>query len=128
MSLYPFWFLEMDGYHILTDLLGMPSLKEDSFHLVREGLWRGGPFGRAELIQLGYFVLSLVSIVGVHRPERVADRGVPVSTVRLARRREPCRSASRHSTPAISTRQTGPLRNIAPSKRTKAGMSPATSQ
>jgi putative peptide zinc metalloprotease protein len=64
VSLYPFWFLEMDGYHILTDLLGMPSLKEDSFQLVRRGLWHGDPLGRRELIQLGYFILSLVSIVG----------------------------------------------------------------
>jgi hypothetical protein len=63
VSLYPFWFLEMDGYHILTDVLGMPSLKEDSFHLVRHGLWRGDPIGRTELIQLGYFLLSLISIV-----------------------------------------------------------------
>jgi hypothetical protein len=54
----------MDGYHILTDLLGMPSLKEDSFQLVRRGLWHGDPLGRGELIQLGYFILSLVSIVG----------------------------------------------------------------
>jgi putative peptide zinc metalloprotease protein len=63
VSLYPFWFLEMDGYHILTDVLGMPSLKEDSFHLVRHRLWRGDPVGRTELIQLGYFLLSLISIV-----------------------------------------------------------------
>jgi putative peptide zinc metalloprotease protein len=64
VSLYPFWFLEMDGYHILTDVLGMPSLKEDSFQLVRQGLWRGDAFGRGELIQLAYFMLSVVSIVG----------------------------------------------------------------
>lgn len=33
-----------------------------------------------------------------------------------------------HSTPAISTRQTGPFRNIAPSNRTNAGRSPSASQ
>jgi putative peptide zinc metalloprotease protein len=64
VSLYPFWFLELDGYHILTDLLGMPSLKEDSFQLVRDGLWRGESLGRGELIQLGYFTLSAISIAG----------------------------------------------------------------
>jgi putative peptide zinc metalloprotease protein len=63
VSLYPFWLLEMDGYHVLADLLGMPSLKEDSFALVRRGLRRGARFGREELFQLGYFALSVVSIV-----------------------------------------------------------------
>jgi putative peptide zinc metalloprotease protein len=63
VSLYPFCFVEMDGYHILVDLLGMPTLREDSFHLIRTGLWRGGPFGREEVIQLLYVVLSTVSVV-----------------------------------------------------------------
>jgi hypothetical protein len=38
------------------------------------------------------------------------------------------RSLARYSTPAISTRHTGPFRNIEPSKRTNAGMSPRASQ
>jgi hypothetical protein len=36
--------------------------------------------------------------------------------------------STRQSTPAISTRHTGPFRNIAPSKRTNTGTSPGTSQ
>ena len=42
--------------------------------------------------------------------------------------RGPTRSWLSQSTPAISTRHTGPFRNIAPSKRTNAGMSPRASQ
>lgn len=64
VSLYPFCFVEMDGYHILVDLLGMPTLRQDAFHLVRTGLWRGGPFGREQVIQLLYLMLSAVSVAG----------------------------------------------------------------
>jgi putative peptide zinc metalloprotease protein len=62
VGLYPFCFVEMDGYHILVDFLGMPTLREDSLYLVRTGLWQGGAFGREEVIQLLYFVLSTVSV------------------------------------------------------------------
>ena len=62
VSLYPFCFVEMDGYHILVDFLGMPTLREDSLHLLRTGLWRGGSFGREEIIQLLYLVLSTLSV------------------------------------------------------------------
>ena len=30
ISLYPFWFLEMDGYHILVEMVGVPTLNHDS--------------------------------------------------------------------------------------------------
>jgi putative peptide zinc metalloprotease protein len=66
VSLYPFCFIEMDGYHILVDLLGLPTLKEDSLRFFREGLWtrvrEGFRFGREEVLYVAYVVLSVVSI------------------------------------------------------------------
>ncbi len=68
VSLYPFCFLEMDGYHILVDLIGMPTLNHDSVRFVRRSLWarlkRPTRLTREELACVAYFVLSLVSIVG----------------------------------------------------------------
>lgn len=68
ISLYPFWFLEMDGYHILVEVVGVPTLNHDSVRFVRESLWRRvrtlTRLTRQETICLAYFVLSLVSIAG----------------------------------------------------------------
>jgi hypothetical protein len=64
VSLYPFCFVEMDGYHILVDLLGMPTLKQDSLQLIRTGRWQGGSLGREEVLQLLYVALSTVSVAG----------------------------------------------------------------
>lgn len=67
ISLYPFCFLEMDGYHILADLLGFPTLSSDAWHFVRHELKRrvarGMGLDRRESIWVGYFLLSLVSIL-----------------------------------------------------------------
>lgn len=67
VSLYPFCFLEMDGYHILVDLLEVPTLKHDSWQFVRHELcrrlvhrWR---LTRQEAMWVGYFVLSLLSVL-----------------------------------------------------------------
>jgi putative peptide zinc metalloprotease protein len=66
VSLYPFAFIELDGYHILVDLLGAPTLKHDSVRFVRESLWSklrsGARWSRQEVAWLAYFVLSLLSI------------------------------------------------------------------
>ncbi len=66
VSLYPFCFLEMDGYHILVDLLGLPTLNKDSWRFFREELWRrmvaGKGFSRQEAIWVGYIVLSALSV------------------------------------------------------------------
>lgn len=66
VSLYPFCFLEMDGYHILADLLGLPTLRGDSWYFFRHELWRrvadGGRISRQEAIWVGYIVLSAVSV------------------------------------------------------------------
>jgi putative peptide zinc metalloprotease protein len=65
-SLYPFCFLEMDGYHVLVDWLGLPRLKSESVAFVRHTLWgrlRGEMrLSREEAVFVGYVVLSTVSI------------------------------------------------------------------
>ncbi len=67
VSLYPFCFLEMDGYHILVDLLGLPTLNSDAWHFVRHELRQrlagGIRLDRREAIWVGYFFLSLLSIL-----------------------------------------------------------------
>ena len=66
VCLYPFCFLEMDGYHILVDLLGLPTLNKDSWRFFRDELWRrlgeGRGISRQEAIWVGYLVLSFVSV------------------------------------------------------------------
>lgn len=66
VSLYPFCFLEMDGYHILVDLLGLPTLNKDSWRFFRDELWRrvadGKGISRREAIWVGYIVLSALSV------------------------------------------------------------------
>lgn len=69
ICIYPFSFLEMDGYHVLEDAVGMPRLAQESLQFVRGTLWkrlatRRG-FSRQEVVYLSYFALSLLSVVGV---------------------------------------------------------------
>jgi len=63
-SLYPFCFIEMDGYHVFVDLLGVPTLKHDALAYVKALLtgrlrprWK-----RLEALWVGYVVLSTISI------------------------------------------------------------------
>src|SRR5207247_10400632 len=35
IALYPFCFVEMDGYHVFVDLLGVPTLKHDALFYVK---------------------------------------------------------------------------------------------
>ena len=66
IALYPFCFIEMDGYHVLVDVLGVPTLKSDATGYVA-ALMRGRapfPANREEWLWVGYVVLSVVSIVG----------------------------------------------------------------
>jgi putative peptide zinc metalloprotease protein len=64
LALYPFCFIEMDGYHVLVDVLGVPNLKQDALSYfaswVRHGL--GWPGTREERLWLGYVGLSLASL------------------------------------------------------------------
>jgi hypothetical protein len=65
IALYPFCFIEMDGYHVLVDVLGVPTLKSDALGYVGV-LVRGrvpGPATREEWLWIGYVVLSVVSIL-----------------------------------------------------------------
>ena len=64
IALYPFCFIEMDGYHVLVDVLGVPTLKSDALAFtgaVLRGRARPGR-GRLEALWLGYMALSTVSV------------------------------------------------------------------
>ncbi len=67
VSLYPFCFLEMDGYHLLVDLLGMPTLNHEAVSFVRHTLWRrlakGLGLNRQEAVYVSYVFLSAASIM-----------------------------------------------------------------
>ena len=64
IALYPFCFVEMDGYHVLADTLGMPTLKQDALAYFGQ-VMRGRGFGgltREKVLWLAYVVVSAVSI------------------------------------------------------------------
>ena len=63
-SFYPFCFIEMDGYHVFVDLLGVPTLKHDALAYVK-ALLRGRArprWTRLEVLWIAYVVLSALSI------------------------------------------------------------------
>jgi putative peptide zinc metalloprotease protein len=63
---YPFCFIEMDGYHVLVDVLGVPTLRSDATGYVA-ALLRGrasSPNTREEWLWIAYVVLSVLSIIG----------------------------------------------------------------
>ncbi|OLB53017.1 MAG: hypothetical protein DMD98_14310 [Candidatus Rokuibacteriota bacterium] len=64
ISLYPFCFIEVDGYHVFVDLLGVPTLKHDALSYAAALL--GGRarlrWGRLEGLWLAYVALSTLSI------------------------------------------------------------------
>ena len=66
IALYPFCFIEMDGYHVLVDLLGMPTLKQEAMGWAGTLLRLRAPrrFGRQEALWAFYVGLSTVSVVG----------------------------------------------------------------
>jgi putative peptide zinc metalloprotease protein len=64
IALYPFCFIEMDGYHVLVDMLGAPTLKSRALAYVGS-IFRGRarwPLGRQETLYLAYVTLSALSI------------------------------------------------------------------
>jgi hypothetical protein len=64
VALYPFCFIEMDGYHVLVDLLGLPTLKQDALAYAG-GLMRGRlsrRFTRKDALFATYVVVSTVSV------------------------------------------------------------------
>jgi len=64
IALYPFCFIEMDGYHVLVDVLGTPTLKQEAISwaggLVRRGASRR--MGRQEALFAFYVVVSTISV------------------------------------------------------------------
>jgi hypothetical protein len=65
LNLYPFSFLEMDGYNILADLLATPTLRQQALALIGRlprRLRNVERLDKTEWIQLGYFALCLVSV------------------------------------------------------------------
>jgi putative peptide zinc metalloprotease protein len=66
VALYPFCFIEMDGYHVLVDVLGVPTLKQDAIAYTMSAL-RGrahGRFTRLHALWVSYVVISAVSVGG----------------------------------------------------------------
>jgi putative peptide zinc metalloprotease protein len=64
VALYPFCFIEMDGYHVLVDVLGLPTLKQDAMQYVGT-LVRGAAvpgFTRQHALYVGYVVVSAISV------------------------------------------------------------------
>ena len=64
ISLYPFAFVELDGYHVLVDTHGLPTLKHDALSYTG-GLFRGAwgaSSAREAGLWIGYVVLSAFSV------------------------------------------------------------------
>jgi putative peptide zinc metalloprotease protein len=64
VALYPFCFIEMDGYHVLVDVLGVPTLKQDALEYTSAAL-RGrapGHFTRLHALWVGYVIVSAISV------------------------------------------------------------------
>jgi putative peptide zinc metalloprotease protein len=66
LNLYPFNFLELDGYNILADLLAMPTLRQRAITLLPRlprRLMRGPTLHRGEWIQTGYLAICFLSVI-----------------------------------------------------------------
>jgi len=66
VALYPFCFIEMDGYHVLVDVLGVPTLKQDALAYAAAAV-RGrapGRFTRLHALWVTYVIVSAVSVAG----------------------------------------------------------------
>jgi len=66
LNLYPFNFLEMDGYNIVADLLAMPTLRQQALALapqLHRRLLQPRGLTKAEWIQITYLLLCAVSVL-----------------------------------------------------------------
>lgn len=66
LNLYPFNFLELDGYNILADLLAMPTLRQRAMTLLPKlprRLLRGPKLQKSEWIQTGYLAICFISVI-----------------------------------------------------------------
>jgi putative peptide zinc metalloprotease protein len=87
INLYPFTFLEMDGYNILADLLAMPTLRGQALALVPNIAGRlrdKEKFAKSEWIQMTYLGLCFVSVV-VYVVTHLDMLGIEVSSWSLTR-------------------------------------------
>jgi len=66
VALYPACFIEMDGYHVLVDVLGVPTLKQDAVGFVAALLRGVRPrrWTREHTLWLAYVALSAASVAG----------------------------------------------------------------
>lgn len=66
LNLYPFNFLELDGYNILADLLAMPTLRQRALTLLPNlprRLVSGPKLQKADWIQVSYLAICFVSVI-----------------------------------------------------------------
>jgi hypothetical protein len=66
INLYPFNFLEMDGYNIVADLMAMPTLRQQALALIKKlprRLRRPATLERTEWIQIAYLLLCFGSVL-----------------------------------------------------------------
>lgn len=66
INLYPFSFLELDGYNMVADAIAMPMLRRQAFALLPNlpaRLRAAGTLDRAEIVQSGYLALCFISVV-----------------------------------------------------------------
>ncbi|HWH76459.1 MAG TPA: hypothetical protein VNT76_03770, partial [Candidatus Binatus sp.] len=66
INLYPFNFLEMDGYNIIADLLATPTFRQQALMLVPKlpnRFRHPSMIERAEWIQIGYLLLCFTSVL-----------------------------------------------------------------
>jgi hypothetical protein len=66
INLYPFNFLEMDGYNIVADLLAMPTLRQQALALapqLHRRVFQPRTLTKAEWIQIAYLLLCAVSVL-----------------------------------------------------------------
>jgi len=64
VALYPFCFIEMDGYHVFVDVLGIPTLKHDAIAYAGAVIRGRAPrrFTRQEALFASYIVVSTMSV------------------------------------------------------------------
>ena len=67
VALWPFFFIEMDGYHVFVDALGVPTLRSDALACVGRLVRGSAPFqwSREVALYVGYVTLCSLSIAGV---------------------------------------------------------------
>ena len=66
INLYPFTFLELDGYNIIADLIATPTLRQQALALaprLPRRLRNPRMIERAEWLQIGYLLMCFTSVL-----------------------------------------------------------------